>query len=75
MWDRIKVCTECGTNLVGPPIPEERREEYGGRTHFSRLIGISNGEAVVAFRCPDCEATFHMGRTPEPVAVREVEAT
>lgn len=75
MWDRMTICTECGTDLRGPEIPVEYRHEYGARTHFSRLVGISDGNRVVGFRCPDCAAEFRMGRSLEPVAVRDVVET
>lgn len=48
-------CPHCGADMQGDPIPEEHREAYGGHTHGSRLIGISNGDSVMYWRCPDCK--------------------
>lgn len=53
----IKTCPVCKTDLRGAEIAEENRELYGGKTHYSRVIGIYSREQdrTVAWRCPDCE--------------------
>lgn len=54
----LEACPECGANLVGDPIEPSRRELYGHRTHYSNLIGVSNGDAIQYYKCPKCEARF-----------------
>lgn len=53
-----RFCPNCGSDWRGEEIPEKDRHYFGGKTHFSRLIGveIENGYDGVSFwRCPDCE--------------------
>lgn len=47
-------CPHCKATLQDYEIPEDEREMFGGKTHFSRLIGISNGDSVMWYVCPDC---------------------
>lgn len=47
-------CPSCGTSWLDGEIPEKDRELYGGLTHFTRLVGISDGDSVLRWRCPDC---------------------
>jgi hypothetical protein len=47
-------CPHCKANLRGDRIAEPARENYGMETHFSRVIGISDGESVRLWQCPDC---------------------
>ncbi len=51
-------CPYCGTNLLGPEIPEKDRELFGGATHFRRQIGIETKgyDGVSFWMCPDCGA-------------------
>jgi hypothetical protein len=46
-------CPECGASL----------EADGG---FSRVIGISDGDQITAWQCPDCQHCWR--RTEPPVA-------
>lgn len=45
-----------GCDLTGKPIPERHRDMYGGKTHFSRRIGLYDTarDRTTAWRCPDC---------------------
>ena len=59
--DRCGNCPSCGVSFQGEPIPVEHRDKYyGGKTHFSRLIGISDMslDCVVQWQCPDCGHTW-----------------
>lgn len=49
-------CPKCGASWVGEPIPENQRELFGGKTHFSRRINVYDRgkDRTVALRCPDC---------------------
>lgn len=49
-------CPHCGVSLQGEPIPEKDLGYYGGRTHFSRKIGIEerDRDRTVWWLCPDC---------------------
>lgn len=51
----LKACPHCGENLVGNEIEPTRRDFYGNRTHYSKLIGVSNGDSVMFYKCPACE--------------------
>jgi predicted RNA-binding Zn-ribbon protein involved in translation (DUF1610 family) len=52
----VSNCPNCGVSLIGPPIPEEHREHYGGATNFRREIGHYDIERdrTVSLSCPDC---------------------
>ena len=54
----LERCPSCGTNWRDKEIPEVDRELYGGKTHFTRVIGISDGDSIYAWRCPDCREEF-----------------
>lgn len=50
-------CPECEADFQGAPIPEKSQHMYGGKTHFSRRIGIEiTGvyDGVLIWMCPDC---------------------
>lgn len=52
------ICPKCKADLTGEEIPEEFRElHYGGKTHYSRKIGIYDWDRdmTVEWMCPDCE--------------------
>jgi len=53
-------CPECQADWRGHRIPAMWRKMYGGHTHFSRVISISdmNLDRTIAWRCPDCGAEF-----------------
>lgn len=55
-----KACPSCGVNWVGPEIPEGSREHYGGRSHFSRILGTYRVEhdRITEWTCPDCRASW-----------------
>ena len=57
-----RFCPACRGDWQGNPIPEKYRERfYGGRTHYSNLIGVEIPEkydGVDHWRCPFCQQTF-----------------
>lgn len=57
----LKACPHCGENLVGDEIAPSQREFFGERTHFSKLIGISNGDSVMYYECPKCGGRVERG--------------
>jgi len=46
-------CPNCNTSFQGKEIPAKDQHLFGS-THFSRVIGLSNGSSFVAWLCPDC---------------------
>ena len=63
--DETKTCPSCGSDWVdwAHPIPEKSRENYGGKTHFMRQIGIYDidRDRTRAYQCPDCKEEFPRG--------------
>lgn len=56
MYD-TQSCPSCLSNLKGKPIPEKDRDNYGGKTHFSLIIGkeyIGKYDGVWEWMCPFC---------------------
>jgi len=53
----IDLCPFCGVSLTGTPIPEKDRPSFGGRSHFTRKIGIYDTAAdrTIEWECPDCK--------------------
>lgn len=49
-----------GCDLRGDPIPERSQYLYGGKTHFSRMIGNYDiiEDRTVSWSCPDCGITW-----------------
>jgi hypothetical protein len=47
------LCPKCHADLTGPPIPKEKQAIFAG-THFGRRIGISDGDSVGFWKCPEC---------------------
>jgi len=54
--DSTRFCSKCGADWQGKPIPEADQHHFGGKKHFSRLIGIYSQELdrTVYYQCPDC---------------------
>lgn len=59
-------CPACNSSWVGEPIPEASRQNYGGKTHFRRVIGIEfpcdhpeHYDGVSVWACPDCKAQWN----------------
>lgn len=48
-------CPSCKADLDGGPIPEDIRQHYSPPYRWERRIGISDGDSVYAWHCPDCE--------------------
>jgi ssDNA-binding Zn-finger/Zn-ribbon topoisomerase 1 len=66
--DYIETCPKCGVSLIGHEIPENRREHFGGGSHYNRLIARCDRETdmVDTFECPDCHSLI----APEDVRKR-----
>lgn len=56
-------CPHCGENLVGDEIEPSRREWFGNRTHYSKLVGI-NGDSVMFYECPKCRGRVERAQGP-----------
>lgn len=59
-------CPRCRHSMLGESIPQRNRELYGGKTHFSRVIGVEVPgvyDGVLYWKCPDCDHKWH--RFPE----------
>ncbi len=50
-------CPSCNANFRGDEIPEKYRDFYGGETHYSRVIGLTDmhTDATTRWLCPDCK--------------------
>jgi hypothetical protein len=48
-------CPACNADFDGGPIPENIREHYSPPYRWSRRVGLSDGDRIFAWRCPDCE--------------------
>lgn len=53
-------CKVNGCDLKGIPIPEKDRHLFGGKTHFSQMIAISDRkkDRVTEYLCPKCMARW-----------------
>ena len=66
----VRFCPVCDSDLQDREIPMEQREAYGGKTHFSRLIGVEvqgHYDGVAEWLCSDCGANWPragIGLTP-----------
>lgn len=51
-----KTCPKCGVSWIAGEIPIEDREAFGGRTHFSHLLGIETEDydGVSEWQCTFC---------------------
>jgi hypothetical protein len=49
-----------GASTVGKRIPKQHQKAYGGKTHFSRWIGIEDPykDQLRSIVCPDCGTAF-----------------
>lgn len=73
--DNAEHCPHCNANLQDEPIPEEHQESYGGKTHFSRKIGVTNTvDRASYWMCPDCEGTWERHERPVLGAFRTTQA-
>lgn len=62
-----------GHDLAGDPIPEEYLDRYGGKTHYSRKIGMEiRGvyDGVLYWICPDCGIAWQ--RWPEHYYIYDI---
>jgi hypothetical protein len=50
----------CKADWTGKPIPEEDRQYFGGKTHFSKKILIydADEDRTVSVKCPECGIRF-----------------
>jgi hypothetical protein len=53
---------------MGLPIRAEHLEFYGGRTHYSNVIGIVEDDRVVRWRCPNCAHSWPRDFKAEMIA-------
>jgi predicted RNA-binding Zn-ribbon protein involved in translation (DUF1610 family) len=53
-------CPNCGSCMIGDPIPIQEQRQFGGEKHFKRWIGIEDARAdrLSAIQCPDCGENF-----------------
>lgn len=58
---KISHCPACGSDLDGGPIPEEIRACYSPPYRWRREIGLSDGDSIYAWRCPDCRHEWLRG--------------
>jgi hypothetical protein len=63
-------CPNCHANLDGGPIPEKIRHNYSPPYRWTRKIGISDGDGVHTWRCPDCNHTWDAS-APAPASGQE----
>lgn len=56
MIDTPAHCPSCGESLIGPEIPPELREHYGGQTRYTRVIALYDvdRDRTTQWACPDC---------------------
>jgi hypothetical protein len=55
-----KQCPKCNASWVAGEIPEQDREAFGGKTHFSHLLGIETEEydGISEWMCPFCKTRW-----------------
>lgn len=55
-----RACPECEASWVAGAIPEADREAFGGKTHFSHLIGIETEayDGISEWQCPFCRTRW-----------------
>jgi rubrerythrin len=60
-------CPKCGVSLEGEPIPERYLSMYGGKTRFSRAIGLydRDRDRTTHWQCPDCKHTWDRFETED----------
>jgi hypothetical protein len=58
--DTPEFCPKCNADLKGEPIPEQYRSMYGGKTHYSRTIGLYDRglDRTTHWLCPDCKGRW-----------------
>lgn len=54
----LDACPRCHASWKAQEIPEASRHNYGGKTHYSRLIGNSVNDRIAEWVCPDCQGRF-----------------
>lgn len=60
-----ETCPSCEVSLRGQPIPEQYHDFYSAPFFYYRVIGLSDGDSVYAWRCPDCGHTWPRVKVPE----------
>ena len=56
-------CPKCKFDFQGQEIAEEKQELYGV-THFTKVIGLSDGNSIRRWQCPECA---HIWDRTEPL--------
>lgn len=68
-------CPSCKSDLDGGPIPEDLRKHYSPPYRWGREVGLSDGDSVFAWKCPDCGHQWNRqeygGTNPFALAQRE----
>lgn len=59
----VRYCPSCGADWQGAEIPEAHRDNFGGKSHYQRVIGIVDQDLdrLTGWRCPDCRTDFAVG--------------
>ncbi len=60
----IPECPHCKANLVGEEIPADIRRYYDS-DRWGLAVGISNGDSVMWYECPECRG--RIGRDGSPL--------
>lgn len=63
-------CPHCAVSLVGAEIPVDKRESYGGATHWRREIGVElrgGYDGTLFYQCPDCDGVWHRWSVGSPM--------
>ncbi len=53
-------CPKCHADLTGDPIPADIRDDYES-THWGQQIGLTNGDSIYPYQCPDCGHEWLVG--------------
>lgn len=48
-------CPECKTSFIGQKIPPEMEESFGEGNFSKNIVGLSNWDSIVAWRCLECK--------------------
>ncbi|TVY06912.1 hypothetical protein [Paenibacillus cremeus] len=56
----VELCPHCGADLIGDPIPEEKRRHANSPYFIKRRIGLYDLklDRTTHWQCPDCEGTW-----------------
>ena len=69
-WGNPRYCQVCGKSFKGEPINPSHLHLYGGATHYSKVVGVSQGDRVVVWECPFCKAVCERKEKGKPGGYR-----